>query len=260
MLKGKKAVITGSTSGIGLGIATALARAGADVMLNGLGASDDIDRVCKALGAETGRTVLFHGADMTKPDQIDSMMQTAKRDLGGIDILVNNAGIQHVAPLDEFPPEKWELIIAINLVALFHTTRHALPVMKEKGWGRVINIASAHALVASPFKSAYVAAKHGVAGMTKSVALEVAQRGITVNAICPGYVKTKLVENQITDQAKARGISEEDVIKTVILGAQPTKQFTTVDQLGDLTVFLCSDSAANITGTLLPVDGGWTAQ
>lgn len=260
MLMGKKAVITGSTSGIGLGIATALARAGVDVMLNGLGAADDIECVRKTLAAETGRIVLFHGADMTKPDQIADMMQTAKRDLGGLDILVNNAGIQHVAALDEFPPEKWELIIAINLVALFHTTRHALPVMKEKGWGRVINIASAHALVASPFKSAYVAAKHGVAGMTKSVALEVAQRGITVNAICPGYVKTKLVENQITDQAKARGISEEDVIKNVILGAQPTKQFTTVDQLGDMAVFLCSDAAANITGTLLPVDGGWTAQ
>lgn len=260
MLKGKTAIVTGSTSGIGLAIAQKLAREGVHVLLNGLGDAAAIEATRANLAKETGVTVLFHGADMTKPREIEEMVKTAKDKLGGVDILVNNAGIQHVSPIDEFPPEKWEAIIAINLVASFHTIRHALPLMKEKNWGRIVNIASAHALVASPFKSAYVAAKHGLAGMTKSVALEVAQKGVTVNAICPGYVKTPLVENQITDTAKARNMSEEDVVKNVLLGAQPTKQFTTVEQVGDLTAFLCSDAAANITGSMISIDGGWTAQ
>jgi 3-hydroxybutyrate dehydrogenase len=260
MLKGKTAIVTGSTSGIGLGIATRLAKEGVHVMLNGLGDAAAIETIRANLAKETGVTVLFHPADMTKPAQIQDMVKTAADKLGGVDILVNNAGIQHVAPIDEFPPEKWEMIININLIASFHTIRHALPLMKAKNWGRIVNIASAHAMVASPFKSAYVAAKHGLAGLTKTVALEVAQKGITVNAICPGYVKTPLVENQIADTAKARNMSEEDVVKNVLLGAQPTKQFTTVEQIGDLAAFLCSDAGANITGSLLAVDGGWTAQ
>ncbi len=197
---------------------------------------------------------------MTNPDQIKNLINETKSKLGSVDIIVNNAGVQHVAPIDEFPPEKWDLIIAINLTSAFHMTRHALPHMKAAGWGRIINLASAHALVASPFKSAYVAAKHGLAGMTKSVALEVAENNITVNAICPGYVKTPLVENQITDTAKARGLTEEQVIKDVILGAQPTKKFTTVEQIGDMAVFLCSPSADNITGTMLQIDGGWVSK
>lgn len=260
MLKNKVAIVTGSTSGIGLGIARNFAKQGAHVMLNGLGDMAEIEKTRAALEKEFGTKVLFHGADMTKPDQIVDMVNKTNEAFGSVDILVNNAGIQHVAPIDEFPPEKWEAIININLIASFHTLRAALPIMKKNKWGRVVNIASAHALVASPFKSAYVAAKHGLAGLTKTVALEVAQNGITVNAICPGYVKTPLVENQIKDQAKARGISEQDVINNVILGAQPTKQFTTVEQIADLATFLCSDSAANITGSLQSIDGGWVAQ
>lgn len=259
MIKGKAAIVTGSTSGIGQGMAYALAKAGCNVMLNGLGDADVIEKDRTKMEKETGSKIAYNGADMTKPDQIADLIAQTKSKFGSVDIIVNNAGVQHVAPIDEFPPEKWDQIIAINLTSAFHMTRLALPHMKAAGWGRVINLASAHALVASPFKSAYVAAKHGLAGMTKSVALEVAEKNITVNAICPGYVKTPLVDKQIGDQAKARGISEEEVVKTVILGAQPTKKFTTVEQIGDLCVFLCSDSAENITGTMIPVDGGWTA-
>lgn len=260
MLKGKTAIVTGSTSGIGQAMARALAKAGCNVMLNGLGDAAKIEEERAGMEKETGSKILFNGADMTKPDQIAAMIEETKTKFGSVDIIVNNAGVQHVAPVDEFPPEKWDLIIAINLTSAFHMTRHALPHMKAAGWGRIINLASAHALVASPFKSAYVAAKHGLAGLTKTVALEVAENNITVNAICPGYVKTPLVEGQIADTAKARGMSEEQVIKDVILGAQPTKKFTTVEQIGDMAVFLCSPSADNITGTMLQIDGGWVAK
>lgn len=258
-LKGKTALITGSTSGIGLGIAKCMARAGLNVVLNGFGDTDKIEAARTAIEEECNLTALYHGADMTKPDEIEDLFATAKDKLGGVDILVNNAGIQHVSPIDEFPPEKWDAIIAINLSSAFHTTRLALPGMKDKGWGRVINIASAHGLVASPYKSAYVAAKHGVVGMTKSVALEVAEQNITVNAICPGYVKTPLVEGQIADTAKARGITEEEVVNDVLLKAQWTKKFVSIEQVSDLALFLCSDSAQNITGTTQAIDGGWTA-
>ncbi|MCB1563833.1 MAG: 3-hydroxybutyrate dehydrogenase [Alphaproteobacteria bacterium] len=257
-VKGKTVLITGSTSGIGLGLAHGFAGAGANIVLNGFGDADKIDAIRKEIEA-MGVRCIYNGADMTKPDQIGAMVQEAVDTFGSLDILVNNAGIQHVSPIDEFPPEKWDMIIAINLSAAFHTIRHALPHMKKAGWGRVINIASAHGLVASPFKSAYVAAKHGIMGITKTVALEVAQQKITVNAICPGYVKTPLVEGQIADTAKARGISEEDVVNNVLLAAQWTKEFVTIEQLAGLALFLCSDSAANITGAALPVDGGWTA-
>ncbi len=260
MLHGKTAIVTGSTSGIGQAMARALAKVGCNVMLNGLGDAAQIEADRAAMEKETGAKIGFHGANMMKPDEIADLVAQTKSKFGGVDIIVNNAGIQHVAPIDEFPPEKWDQIIAINLTSAFHMTRLALPHMKAAGWGRVINLASAHALVASPFKSAYVAAKHGLAGMTKAVALEVAENNITVNAICPGYVKTPLVENQIADTAKARGISEESVIKDVILGAQPTKKFTTVEQIGDMAVFLCSPSADNITGTMLQIDGGWVAK
>ncbi len=259
MLKGKTAIVTGSTSGIGQGMALALASAGCNIMLNGLGDAAKIESERAKMEKDTGSKIAFNGADMTKPDQIEAMIKETKAKFGSVDIIVNNAGVQHVAPIDEFPPEKWDQIIAINLTSAFHMTRIALPYMKQAGWGRVVNLASAHALVASPYKSAYVSAKHGIAGMTKSVALEVAQANITVNAICPGYVKTPLVDKQIGDQAKARGISEEDVIKNVILGAQPTKQFTTVEDVGALCVFLCGDAAKNITGAIIPIDGGWTA-
>ncbi|MDP1698608.1 MAG: 3-hydroxybutyrate dehydrogenase [Xanthomonadaceae bacterium] len=260
MLKHKTALITGSTSGIGLGIAEAFAAAGANVILNGFGDAAEIEAIRARLASEHGATVRYDGADMSKPEAIEKMITTAIAEFGCIDILVNNAGIQHVAPIDEFPPAKWDAIIAINLSSAFHTTRLALPAMKKKGWGRVINMASAHALVASPFKSAYVAAKHGIAGLTKTVALEVAAHGITVNAICPGYVRTPLVEKQIPETAKARGISEQQVINDVMLHAQPTKQFVTVEQVAALATFLCADAAASITGAILPIDGGWTAQ
>lgn len=229
-------------------------------MLNGFGDADEIEKVRAGLENEHGVQVAYNGADMTKPQEIADLIKDAADRWGSVDIIVNNAGIQHVSPVDEFPEEKWDAIIAINLSSAFHMTKHALPYMKKNKWGRIVNLASAHALVASPFKSAYVAAKHGIAGFTKTVALEVAQQGITVNAICPGYVKTPLVENQIADTAKARGITEDEVVNNVMLAASPTKQFTQIDQLGDLAVFLCSDSAANITGAMLPVDGGWTAQ
>jgi len=260
MLKGKTALVTGSTSGIGQGIAEMLAKEGANVVLNGFGRADDIEALRARIERENKVAARYDGADMTRPDEIEAMVKKAVAEFGAVDVLVNNAGIQHVAPVDEFPPDKWHQIIAINLVASFHTIRHALPAMKKRGWGRVINIASAHALVASPYKSAYVAAKHGVAGLTKTVALEVAQQGITVNAICPGYVLTPLVKNQIPDTAKARGITEEQVVKDVLLAAQPTKQFVSVEQVAAIARFLASDSAASITGALLSVDGGWTAQ
>ena len=259
MLKGKNALVTGSTSGIGLGIAEGLAAQGVNLVLNGFGDAKEIETLRAGLAAKFGVKVLYDGADMSKADQIEAMMHKAEKDLGGIDILVNNAGIQHVAPVDEFPINKWDAIIAINMSSTFHTTRCALAYMKKQGWGRIINIASAHALVASPFKSAYVTAKHGVMGFTKTVALEVAEKGITVNAICPGYVLTPLVEKQIPDTAKARGITEEQVKRDVLLAAQPTKKFVTVEELAGTTIFLCSDAAASITGTNISVEGGWTA-
>lgn len=259
MVKNKTAVITGSTSGIGQGVARQLAANGANIVLNGFGDADTIEADRAALETEFGVKVIYHNADMTKPEQIADLIKTAADTFGSVDILVNNAGIQYVAPVDEFPTEKWDAIIAINLSSSFHTMHHALPLMKKAGWGRVINIASAHALVASPFKSAYVAAKHGIAGLTKSAALEVAQDNITINSICPGYVWTPLVEGQIADTAKARGMTEDQVINDVLLKAQPTKKFTTVEQLGELAVFLCSDAAQNMTGSMLTADGGWTA-
>ena len=259
MLKGKNALITGSTSGIGLGIAEGFAKEGVNLVLNGFGDAAEIEKLRADLAAKYGIKVLYDGADMSKPEQIEAMMHKAQKDLGGIDILVNNAGIQHVAPVEEFPTAKWDAILAINLSSAFHTTRCAMEHMKAKGWGRIINIASAHALVASPYKSAYVAAKHGIMGFTKTIALEVAEKGITVNAICPGYVLTPLVDKQIPDTAKARGMTEEQVKRDVLLAAQPTKQFVTVEQVAGTAVFLCSDSAASITGTNISVEGGWTA-
>lgn len=260
MLEGKTALITGSTSGIGLGIAQAFAAAGANVVMNGFGGAAEIERLRAGLAAQHGVDVAYDGADLSKPDAIELMMRTALAAYGSVDIVVNNAGIQHVAPVEEFPVEKWNAILAINLSAAFHTTRMALPAMKKKGWGRVLNIASAHALVASPYKAAYVAAKHGIAGFTKTVALEVAEQGITVNAICPGYVWTPLVEKQIPDTAKARGITEDQVKRDVLLAAQPTKKFVAIGEVAALAMFLAGDAAASITGTVLPIDGGWTAQ
>lgn len=260
MLKGKTALITGSTSGIGLGVATALAEAGANVVLNGFGDAADIERIRSTLAERTGVQVIHSGADMSKPEEIAAMVETATRQIGGIDVLVNNAGIQFVAPVDEFPDAKWEQIVGINLSSNFYTTKAVLPGMKARNWGRVINIASAHGLVASPFKSAYVAAKHGVVGLTKTVALEVAETGITCNAICPGYVKTPLVEGQIRDQAKVHQMTEEQVVREVILASQPNKRFVEVQELGELVVFLCSSGAASITGASIPMEGGWTAR
>ena len=260
MSKGKNAIVTGSTSGIGLGIAEAFAGAGMNVMLNGFGDAAEIEATRAGLQTKHGVKALYSDADMTEPAAIAAMVGAAEAGFGSVDVVVNNAGIQHVEPIEDFPVEKWDAILAINLSSAFHTTRLTVPGMKTRGWGRIINVASAHGLVASPFKSAYVAAKHGVLGLTKTVALEVAEAGITANAICPGYVLTPLVEKQIPDTAKARGISEEAVKRDVLLGAQPTKQFVTTEQLGALAVFLCSDAAASITGTALPVDGGWTAQ
>lgn len=257
-LKGKTAIVTGSTSGIGLGMAHGLAAAGANIVMNGFGEAGAIEEARQAVAAR-GVECHYDGADMTKPDEIVALVDKAQASFGSVDIVVNNAGIQNVQPVEEFPPEKWDAIIAINMSSAFHTVRAAIPHMKAKGWGRVINIASAHGLVASPFKSAYVTAKHGIVGFTKTIALETAEHGITCNAICPGYVKTPLVENQIADTAKARGINEEAVVRDVILAAQWTKKFVTVEQLAGTAVFLCSDAAENITGIALPVDGGWTA-
>ena len=253
MLQGKVALVTGSTSGIGLAIARALSGDGAKVMLNGFGDPSEIDRLCEELGA------IHDGANLADADAIERMMSRCDEALGPPDILVNNAGIQHVAPVDQFPVDKWDAIIAINLSAVFHTTRLAVPGMRDRKWGRIINTASAHSLVASPNKSAYVAAKHGVAGFTKSVALETARDGITVNCISPGYVWTSLVEAQIPDTMKTRGLTREQVMNDVLLAAQPTKQFVTVDQVAALALFLCRDEAASITGANLSMDGGWTA-
>ncbi len=260
MAKPKNAIVTGSTSGIGLGIAQAFADAGMNVMLNGFGEAGEIEAIRAGLETEHGVRVVYSGADMTKPDDIAAMVADAEAALGGVDVLVNNAGIQHVAPVEDFPVDRWDAIMAVNLSAAFHTIRTAVPAMKARGWGRIINLASAHGLVASPFKSAYVAAKHGVVGLTKSIALEVAENAITVNAICPAYVWTPLVERQIPDTARTRGITEAEVVETVLLGAQPTKKFVQVEEIGALAVFLCSDAAASITGAALTIDGGWTAQ
>ena len=258
-LAGRTAIVTGSTSGIGLGIARALAGQGANVVLNGFGNAEEIERVRGQLAAEEQVNVLFDGADMSKPDAIATMVTRSVDVLGQVDILVNNAGIQHVAPIESFPPEKWDAILAINLSAAFHTTRAVFAGMKARKWGRIVNISSAHGLIASPFKSAYVAAKHGLIGLTKVTALEGAEVNVTCNAICPGYVWTPLVEKQIDGQAKAHGITREAVIHDVLLAQQPNKRFATVEELGAMTAFLCSDAATSITGTALPVDGGWTA-
>lgn len=253
-LEGKVALVTGSTSGIGLAIARALAGAGARVMLNGFGDKEEIARLCDELRA------IHDGADLSDPSAIEAMVSRCADELGPPGILVNNAGIQHVSPVEAFPTDKWDSILAINLSAVFHTTRLALPAMRDKKWGRIVNTASAHSLVASPNKSAYVAAKHGVAGFTKTVALEAARDGVTVNCISPGYVWTPLVENQIPDTMKARGLTREQVMNDVLLAAQPTKRFVTPEEVAAFTLFLCSDEAMSITGANLSIDGGWTAQ
>ncbi len=254
-LSGKTAIITGSNSGIGLGVARELAKAGADVVLNSFTDRDEDHALAAEISKETGTNARYIQADMSKGDECRALIEKA----GSCDILVNNAGIQHVSPIDQFPIDKWDAIIAINMNSAFHTTAAALPLMRASGWGRVVNIASAHGLTASPFKAAYVAAKHGVVGMTKAVALETAQEPITCNAVCPGYVLTPLVEAQIPDTMKEYNMSREDVIKNVMLERQPSKEFATVEQLGGTVQFLCSDAAAQITGTTISVDGGWTA-
>jgi 3-hydroxybutyrate dehydrogenase len=259
-LSGQVAVITGSTSGIGAAMAEALAENGANIVLNGLGDAGEIKALRAKIAATNGVEVRYHGANMLKPDEIADLVDFADREFGRLDILMSNAGIQHVSPVDEFPAAKWDAIIAINLTAVFHAAKAALPIMKRQGKGRIVNLASAHGLVASPFKSAYVAAKHGVMGFTKSLALEVAEDGITCNAICPGYVKTPLVENQIADTAKARGISEDEVVRDVMLAAQPTKKFVTYEQLAGALLYLVSDAGANMNGSWISVDGGWTAK
>ncbi|MFO1404513.1 MAG: 3-hydroxybutyrate dehydrogenase [Azonexus sp.] len=258
MLKGKSAIVTGSTSGIGLGIARALAAQGANVMLNGFGDADQIETLRFTLARETGVKVAYSGADMSQPEAIRAMADAARSEFGQVDIIVNNAGIQHVAPVEDFPEEKWNAILAINLSSAFHLIRAVVPEMKERRWGRIVNVASAHGLTASPFKSAYVAAKHGMIGLSKTVALEVAEFGITCNTVCPGYVKTPLVEKQIADQAKAHGISPENVVRDVLLSHQALKEFVQVEELAALTVFLCSDAAASMTATALAMDGGWS--
>jgi 3-hydroxybutyrate dehydrogenase len=260
MLKNKTVLITGSTSGIGKSLAEAFASAGCNIIINGLGDTAWIEYLRSGLENKYHITAIYSAADMTKPDEIAQMVRDAEMAFGGVDILINNAGIQHVAAVDEFPIDKWNAIIAINLSSAFHAIRAALPAMKAKKWGRIINIASAHSLVASPFKSAYVASKHGLVGLTKVVALEVAELGITCNAICPGYVKTPLVEGQIEAQAKTRNISPEEVIRDVILAAQPTKKFVRFEELNALALFLAGDLAASINGASLSIDGGWTAK
>lgn len=259
-LLGKTAIVTGSTSGIGLGIARALAARGVNVVLNGFGQRNEIDRIVAGLTGMYGVGVEYSPADMSKPLDINRMVELASARLGAVDILVNNAGIQHVEAVETFPVEKWNAIIGINLSAAFHATRAVIPGMRARGFGRIINVASAHALVASPFKSAYVSAKHGIVGFTKTIALETAEDGITVNAICPGYVLTPLVEKQIPETAKARGLTEEQVVRDVLLHAQPTRQFVTTEEIGALAVFLCSRHARSITGAAIPIEGGWTAQ
>lgn len=260
MLKGKTAVITGSTSGIGLGIARALAGAGVNIMLNGFGEAAEIERERGSIIKDFGVQASYSAADMTKPSEIAAMIADAEQAFGAVDIVVNNAGIQHVAAIEDFPIDKWDQIIAINLTSAFHTIRAAVPGMKKRQWGRIVNTASAHSLVASPFKAAYVSAKHGLSGLTKTVALELATHGITVNCISPGYVLTPLVAKQIPDQMKTRHMSEEQVKRDVILAAQPTKQFITIEQVASLALYLCSDAASQITGANLAIDGGWTAQ
>ena len=259
-LKGKHALVTGSTSGIGLGIAEGLAQEGVHLVLNGFGEAHEIEALRQRLASDYGVKVIYDGADMSQGADIARMMIEVANKTGGLDIVVNNAGIQHVSHVEDFPEAKWDAIIAINLSSAFHTTKAAMPYMKKQRWGRIVNIASAHGLVASPFKSAYVAAKHGIMGFTKTVALACAQEGVTVNAICPGYVLTPLVERQIPDTAKARGLTEEQVKRDVLLAAQPTKKFVTVEQIAATTIFLCSEAAASITGSHIAVDGGWTAQ
>ncbi|HWL47276.1 MAG TPA: 3-hydroxybutyrate dehydrogenase [Sphingomonadaceae bacterium] len=258
-LKGKTALVTGSTSGIGLAYARALAAEGASLMINGFGDADAIERERAELERTSGAKALHSVADMTRPDDIAAMVAECAATLGGPDILINNAGIQHVAPIEDFPPEQWDRIIAINLSAAFHAMRAAVPGMKARGWGRIISTASAHSLVASPNKAAYIAAKHGLAGLTRTVALEVAEKGITVNCISPGYVWTPLVEQQIPDTMAARGMTREQVMRDVLLAAQPTRQFVTPAQVASLALYLCGDGAASITGANLSMDGGWTA-
>ncbi len=260
MLTNKCALVTGATSGIGLAIAEALARSGASLMINGLGDHAANHALVRGIANRHGVKVLLNEADLRDPLQIAAMITEARASLGSLDILVNNAGIQYVAPIEDFPVDKWNDILALNLSAAFHTICLAVPPMKERGWGRIVNIGSAHALIASPFKSAYVAAKHGIAGLTKTVALELAQHGVTANTVCPGYVLTPLVEKQIPDTMQARNLSREAVVRDVLLAAQPTKRFVTVEEVADTVVFLCSEAARSITGTSISVDGGWTAQ
>lgn len=260
MLKGKSALITGSTSGIGLGIARALAGQGCNIMLNGLGDPDKIETTRLGLETEFGITVRFHGADMTRPEEIAALVESTAASFGGVDILVNSAGIQHTAPVEEFPPERWAAIIAINLSSSFYTIHHVVPLMRRSGWGRIVNIASVHGLVASANKAAYVAAKHGLVGLTKVVALETASSGITSNAICPGWTRTELIEPQIVARAKALGVDVEAAGRSMLAEKQPSQQFVSIEQLGQLALFLCSASADQITGTAVPIDGGWTAQ
>ena len=259
ILQSKTALVTGSTSGIGLAMARAMAKEGANVVLNGFGEAAAIEKERAGIEAEFGVKAAYSAADMTKPDQIAAMVAEAEKQFGAVDVLVNNAGIQHVAPIEEFPIDKWDMIIAINLSAAFHAMRAAIPGMKARKWGRIISTASAHSLVASPFKSAYVTAKHGIAGLTKTAALELATFSVTVNCISPGYVWTPLVEKQIPDTMAARHMTKDQVINDVLLAAQPTKQFVTPDQVAALAVYLCSDAASQITGANLSMDGGWTA-
>ncbi len=258
-LEGRVALITGSTSGIGLAIARGLAEQGASIGLNGLGDPDEIRILCQTMGARFDVPVRYDGADMRNPSEVRDMVERIRRGMGAVDILVNNAGIQHIAPVEDFPPDKWDAILAINLSAAFHAIQVSLPEMKRRGFGRIVNIASAHGLVASPFKAAYVAAKHGVVGLTRTVALEAAEHGVTCNAVCPGYVWTPLVDQQVDAQAKAHGIDRDAVIRTVFLAEQPTRRFVTVDEVAGTVAFLCGAAAASVTGVALPVDGGWTA-
>ncbi len=260
ILTSKTAVVTGSTSGIGLACARAFAKEGANIVLNGFGKPEDIEAARSGIESEFGVKATYSPADLTKPGEIEGLIRLAEETYGAVDVLVNNAGVQHVAPIEDFPPEKWEQIVSLNLSSAFYTMRAAIPGMKRRGWGRIINTASAHSMVASPFKSAYVAAKHGLVGLSKAAALELATHGITVNCISPGYVWTPLVESQIPDTMKARGMTEDEVINEVLLKAQPTKEFVTIDQVAAMAVFLTSDAASQITGANMAMDGGWTAQ